>query len=140
MITPLATVKPAFDIFTQAQFAHLNKQNTVDEYRANCLKIDGSEMVDVKVSEIVTLSVEDYDAFANDLLNNYDWLEGKGGCGTRADLREVDNFSQYTDEEQDAFRAQVFHSCVLVQADGRDALAIDPSGYAYARYLGFVAA
>jgi len=140
MITPLATIKPAVELFTTGQFARLNKNNTVDEYRDECRKIDGFEMVDVKVSEIVTLSPADYDDFANGLLTDYEWLSGKGGSGTRANLREVKYFCHYTDEEQAAFRAQAYRDCVLVQAEGREALAVDPQGYAYARYVGFVAA
>lgn len=59
------------------------------------------------------MSEAEYDAFAANLLADYDWLDGLGG-GPDAWSRRV----------------------VRVSAPDRETLFVDPSGYRYARYVG----
>ena len=65
----------------------------------------------VYVQETRTLSAEDFDAFAGNLLASRDWLAGKGGYVEQGRL------------------------CVEVCAPGRPYLYVDPSGSDYARYV-----
>ena len=58
------------------------------------------------------LTPAEYDAFANSLLEDHDWLTGRGG--------HADG-----------------HRCVVeVSAPGRTTLYVDPSGSSYGRYVG----
>ena len=59
------------------------------------------------------LTEAEYDAFANTLLQDRDWLAGKGG---------------YLD--------QTTRHVVEVKAENRKTLYVDPSGSAYGRYVG----
>ena len=65
----------------------------------------------VYVTETRTLSPEEFDEFAADLLASRDWLAGKGGFVGQGRL------------------------CVEVHAPGRPYLYVDPSGSNFARYV-----
>ena len=65
----------------------------------------------VYVTETRTLSPEEFDEFAADLLASRDWLAGKGGFVGQGRL------------------------CVEVHAPGRPYLYVDPSGSDFARYI-----
>ena len=73
--------------------------------------LGGSESCPVYVTETVTLTPGEFDAFAGDLLKSRDWLAGKGG---------------YLGEGR---------MCVAVHAPGRPWLFVDPSGGSYGRYV-----
>ena len=64
----------------------------------------------VVISETRELTTAEYDVFANTLLQDRDWLAGKGGYVGQGRL------------------------CVEVHAPGRPYLYVDPSGGDYARY------
>ena len=67
----------------------------------------------VVISETRELTTAEYDVFANTLLQDRDWLAGKGG---------------YPD--------QATRHVVEVKAENRKTLYVDPSGSAYGRYVG----
>ena len=67
----------------------------------------------VVISETRELTTAEYDVFANTLLQDRDWLAGKGG---------------YLD--------QTTRHVVEVKAENRKTLYVDPSGSAYGRYVG----
>ena len=65
----------------------------------------------VYVTETQTMTPEEFDGFAANLLTSRDWLSGKGGYVSNGRL------------------------CVEVHAPGRPYLYVDPSGGDYARYV-----
>ena len=65
----------------------------------------------VYVTETQTMTPEEFDGFAANLLTSRDWLSGKGGYVGNGRL------------------------CVEVHAPGRPYLYVDPSGGNYARYV-----
>ncbi|ASJ25704.1 hypothetical protein [Laribacter hongkongensis] len=65
----------------------------------------------VYVTETQTMTPEEFDGFAANLLTSRDWLSGKGGYVGNGRL------------------------CVEVHAPGRPYLYVDPSGGDYARYV-----
>lgn len=67
----------------------------------------------VVISEIRELTTVEYDDFADALLQDRDWLAGKGG-----------------------FPDQATRHVVAVVAENRKTLYVDPSGSAYGRYVG----
>lgn len=68
-----------------------------------------------RVTETHTLTAEEYDAFTRGFLRDCAWLAGKGG--SQGDVRQA----------------------VAVIAPERTTLYVDPSGHAYARYVGMAA-
>lgn len=90
-----------------------------------------------KVTHHVVISLADYQALRHSLFDGQEWLEGKGGSGSDADLPEVKSFHYYTEDQQTLWIEQSYVLAVLVTAPGHDkALVIDPQGYNYARYAG----
>lgn len=75
---------------------------------------DEGEMAEAGISETITLTTPDYDDFASNFTLGRPWLDGKGGLKNR--VRQV----------------------IKVTAPDREDLFIDPSGYNYARYVGFL--
>lgn len=67
----------------------------------------------VVISETRELTTAEYDVFAGTLLQDRDWLAGKGGY--------PDKTTRYV---------------VEVKAENRKTLYVDPSGSAYGRYVG----
>ena len=66
----------------------------------------------VNVIETKQLTADEYDRFTDRFLRDHDWLYGKGG-----------------------FKGEICQA-VEVTAPERETLYVDPSGYAYARYVG----
>lgn len=67
----------------------------------------------VVISETRELTTAEYDIFAGTLLQDRDWLAGKGG-----------------------YHDQTTRRVVEVKAENRKTLYVDPSGSAYGRYVG----
>lgn len=121
-ITPIATKE--VNIVHEAQFPAFNKQMSWSEYEKQLVD---TQIEAVRVSEIISLSSEDYNLFKQNLLESQDWLYGKGGF-TNSDLSNNNN------------RLRV---CVYVGgpnagsgSDHNRGIIVDPSGSSYARYCG----
>jgi len=121
---------------TTAKFAKLNKNCTLAEYERE-VRAGEYYHETVEVREFVTMTPEQYNEFANNLLDNREWLAGKGGHGTDWDMpHEVKHWWQLNTEQKEAYRREAFAICVAVQCDGRRTLYVNPEGHGYARYLG----
>lgn len=99
-------------IVPNVKFAQTNKLCTVDQYKAEI--VNGMwHYWTVKVNKIKRMTTAEFDAFANDLMSDRDWMKGHGGIED----------------------GKIRH-CILVVAPDRPSLYIDPQGYEYARYVG----
>lgn len=114
----------------------LNKCDHISEYLK---QIDARDydLEWAEVAETQVLTPADWNAFMSSLLTDRDWLAGKGGTGTWADVPNVSFFS-LTAEQQDAYKRCAFLSVVAVTCGGRTVY-VDPQGYEYARYMAFAA-
>lgn len=65
----------------------------------------------VQIAEVKEMTPREYDAFAASFIQHLDWLDGKGGTRNGA------------------------IQGILVTAEGRPSLIINPEGYDYARYV-----
>lgn len=143
---PIAVDVSADNLIVHAKFAKHNKQGTVREYRAQINKrypIADSDYPNYyvekcKVTHTVYLPEQAYDLFAENLLEDRDWLKGKGGHESNDPALPADgsNFFDWTEEQQKLFRRTCYRLVVAVVANNRDTLYIDPQGHSYARYVG----
>ncbi|MDM0660087.1 hypothetical protein QTH47_13260 [Clostridium perfringens] len=102
------------DIFVNALVPALNKNDT-KELNDEEIK-EKSYLTLFKVTDIIELNEEQYNYFINNLLDDYRFLEGKGGW-------ECEN------EEV------LYYLGIVVTCKGKETLLIDPSGSSYVRYL-----
>lgn len=118
-----------------ASFARLNKRCTLAEYREECRRPADFYEERCEVEAVRTLTPEEWDHFADNLMDDVDWL-GTGGTNTDADLPEGWDFHTGTEAERDAFRRQAYSLVTVIQAPGRETFVVDAQGYTYARYVG----
>jgi hypothetical protein len=120
--------------FIEIAFPNLNKNNEIELY-LDQLEKRQYKLTKTIISEVVTLDQVGYDEFVQNLMANYDWLKGKGGCGTTYE-KSYDECK--TDEELKEFYKNAYTIAIKVQSKNRKTLYVDPQGYAYARYVGFM--
>ena len=86
------------------------KPCSIDEVHHNSDPSAPPEVITIEFRKELTAT--EYDAFANTLLEDHDWLAGRGG------------------------HADGHRRVVEVSAPGRTTLYVDPSGSSYGRYVG----
>jgi hypothetical protein len=122
------------DVYIIAKCARVNKNTTLREYR-QFVDCGAYKDVEYKITHRVTLTPEQWDAFTITLMDDRPWLAGKGGASSHAELREVESWWKYTEEEREQFKAESFCYALEISAPGRETLYADPQGYDYARYV-----
>ena len=86
------------------------------------------------VTDMVVLTDRDFNIFKMSLLDNQEWLSGKGG--TDSDYQtETEDWLQMNEEEREAWKKQSFSLVVKVMSTTGEEIFIDPQGYDYARYV-----
>jgi len=124
--------------FLDLKFANLNKNCTVGEYRYEVEKGD-YRTENAKVEKVVTLSTEDYDAFALSLMDHHEFL-GRGGSGSddaRLEHLEDVAYHEWTEEECEIYKGTYYNIVTAIVALGRETIYSDAQGHTYARYLAF---
>jgi len=102
------------NIFVNALEPSLNKNNWKID---NDKEIEKSSSINkYKITDIVKLSEAEYNYFCFNMLNDYDFLTGKGGW------------------EQDEDGNLLHYYAVAITCEGKETLIVDPSGSSYARY------
>jgi hypothetical protein len=138
-ITPLEiiTIQSGAVELIESVFPKLNKNDTLEEYTEQ-LEAEHFDKVKASVTKVIKLTDSDYDLFTNNLLTSFDWLDGEGGTDSTANLPDVESFYKYSEADQKYWKSEAYTLCVLVYASDRDAILVDPQGYTYARYVGFM--
>lgn len=130
------------NFMVNAKWANLNKNNTIGEYFYEVFMKADYTVTKMKVLEVVTLNYEEWYDFKNGLLDDRDWLKGKGGTDSDFELspereKEVKRFYDLTPEERNAWIEQSYSIGLIVQLeDSYERVAVNPEGYDYARYVG----
>ena len=123
-IKPLQVSRVYGALLVNVFWPNTAKQPTMDEYIAYRTNGD-SEQQKIAVDTVVELSGADFDLFCENLLSPQKWLRGLGG------YHRIPGHEGY----------ETTRLCVLVytERDGvRTSLYVDPSGFDYARYVGWL--
>ncbi|MDM5298105.1 hypothetical protein QUF51_08030 [Bacillus pumilus] len=120
-----------------SQFANLNKNCTLTEYKNEVEKGDYSNE-DVKITkEVHFTSPEAFEYFGNMLMNNFDFLNETGGSFTED--RRINSYLDYDMmDELEKSTVKWFRKGVAVYSEGKLMFVVDAQGYSYARYVGLV--
>jgi hypothetical protein len=129
-IVPIA-IEPMNEAPGAGLFPSSNKQHTLDDY----IRQEQPEPTDVRITDRVQLSNENYDIFTQNLTIGRDWLIGKGGVGSTT--APAGKWQNYSPADWDNFRIGSYLLVVEVLADDRAAIYVDPQGGNYAKYVGF---
>jgi hypothetical protein len=120
-----------------ANFAKLNKNCTIQEYRTEVAK--GQFYRDeVKVNAVAVCSNEQYVEISNSLMNHREWMQEFGGTYCDYDFgREINAIWELTEAEMDIFKKECYNiGIVVLNAETREWFFVDSQGYGYARYVG----
>jgi len=115
-------------------FPSLNKNNTIEEYKEELERKYNTNKT--LICEIITLSNADYELFTHNFLCDCDFIAGKGG--NRSDFESDKDFYSMNREEQEECIKLSYTLGILVQNEDGEQIIVDPQGYNYARYVGFL--
>ena len=130
-INPTAQVKVNF--FVGAKFPSLDKNDWFEDYES---QLDETPVTKALVQELVILTNEDFNEFKYSLLNDQEWLAGKGGHDSEYKVSDDLEWFQLTEEQQRNWRAKAYRLTVMVQNQEGESILVDPQGHNYARYCG----
>ena len=119
-----------------AKFAKLNKNNTLSEYIEECSQIGVWDWNQCRIEKLITMSTDEYDTFSTSLLDHRPEFSEYGGVDSDSPYRPNKFFEFQSDDEKKDWFDKQFLCIILVTAPGREPLAVDPEGFAYARYVG----
>jgi hypothetical protein len=118
-----------------SEFAHLNKNNTLDQYKEEVLKGE-YELNNVKITkEIHFNSQEALTNFSNMLLNDFSFLENTGGSYTDdSRINSMTDYYNMDDVDKNTVTWNLYG--VAIYFNGKLQFVVDCQGYSYARYVG----
>ncbi|MCY8532598.1 hypothetical protein MOD13_04365 [Bacillus vallismortis] len=120
-----------------SQFANLNKNSTLDQYKDEVTKGDFT-LENVKITKEVHFNTEEaLNNFSNMLLNEFDFLAETGGSFTE-DHRINSMIDYYNMDELEKRTVQWNLYGIGVYYNGKLQFIVDAQGYSYARYVGLV--
>lgn len=120
---------------TGSEFADLNKNNTLDQYKAEVEKGKYS-LENVKITkEIHFSSKEALENFSSMLLHDFDFLTNTGGSFTEDNrIKTMTDYYNMEDYEKKTVQWSLYG--VAIFFDGKLQFVVDAQGYSYARYVG----
>ncbi|ATF13654.1 hypothetical protein A616_17200 [Brevibacillus brevis X23] len=118
-----------------SEFAYLNKNNTIDEYKEE-VKQGNYSLENVKITKEVHFNNEEaLKYFSNMLLHDFDFLSETGGSYTDDNrINSMTDFYNMDKEEKQTVKWNLFG--VAVYLDNKLQFIIDAQGHSYARYVG----
>lgn len=118
-----------------SEFAHMNKNNTLDEYKEEVEKGE-FELNTVKITrEVHFNSLDALNLFSNHLLTDFSFLEQTGGSYTDDyRINSMTDYNNMTKEERETVIWNLYG--VAVYYNNQLQFVIDAQGFSYARYVG----
>jgi len=134
-ITNLAGEQQYFVI--GSQFAHLNKNNTLDQYKEEVEKGE-FDLQNVKITKEIHFQTEKaLSYFSNMLLNDFDFLSETGGSYTDdVRINSMTDYNNMTEEERETVVFNLYG--VGIYYNNELKFVVDAQGHSYARYVGLV--
>lgn len=120
---------------TGSEFADLNKNNTLDQYKEEVKKGEYT-LQDVKITkEIHFNNKEALTNFSNMLLNDFDFLTNTGGSYSDDNrINSMTDFYNMDEEERNTVKWNLLG--VAIYLNNKLQFVVDAQGYSYARYVG----
>lgn len=120
---------------TGAEFADLNKNNTIEQYMEEVEKGKYS-LENVKITKEVHFdNLEALTNFSNMLLNDFDFLTNTGGSFTEDNrVNSMTDFYNMEQEEKQAVQWNLYG--VAIYFNNELQFVVDAQGHSYARYVG----
>lgn len=119
-------------IYVVGLAAGIGKEATMDEVKKTFEEYHSTE--DAVITRRVTFATrEAFEAFSGLLLDDFDWLEGKGGTGTDDSRMEGVSLYQLTEDQRQSVK---WYACDCIGVYVGDSLEMvcNPEGYSYSRY------
>ncbi|TRM10337.1 hypothetical protein FH966_00605 [Lentibacillus cibarius] len=116
------------------------KVDSVDEIKNHWSQSE-NQNEDYKVVELAIMNEDEFEDFKNNLLADWDFLNGKGGIDstTVPETIEGKSFFEWTEEEREEFRRGAYRECVgVTTAEANEMIVVDPQGHNYGRYTAIV--
>ena len=121
--------------YVRTNFAHINKNSTLEEYRRECTNLFGFDSELVKIEHIIDVDSAEYKRISENLLDSCPAIAGKGGNDssyqTDLDYMELCN----NPAEMEKWRSGSYICGVLIRC-GNAGFIADPQGHDYIRYVG----
>jgi hypothetical protein len=120
---------------TGSEFADLNKNNTLDQYKEEVLK-GAFSLENVKITKEIHFNNEEaLNNFSNMLLNDFDFLTNTGGSFT--DDNRINSMTDYHNMEKEERQTVKWNLYgVAIYFNNKLQFVVDAQGYSYARYVG----
>jgi hypothetical protein len=120
---------------TGSEFAHLNKNNTLDQYKEEVAKGEYS-LENVKITKEIHFNNETaLINFSNMLLNDFSFLENTGGSYTDDNrINSMTDYHNMDEEERNTVTWNLYG--VAIYFNGKLQFVVDAQGHSYARYVG----
>jgi hypothetical protein len=118
-----------------SEFAHLNKNNTLDQYKEEVAS-GKFELNNVKITKEIHFNNEEaLTNFSNMLLNDFSFLENTGGSYT--DDNRVNSMTDFYNMEKEDKNTVTWNLYgVAIYFNNQLQFVVDCQGYSYARYVG----
>ena len=128
--------QPAFFVGQRfyAKFAHLNKNNTITEYREECERIGGWYYSLCEVQKVLTVSPSEYTETSNNLLRDSGDIAG-GGTNSDSTFTPFDGIHFSTPEQRQDWLAKSYRLVTVITSPGCEPFAVDAQGFRYCRYV-----
>lgn len=119
-------------VYMESLAAGIGKESTLSELNESIAEYN--RRTDAVITRRVTFATrEAFEAFAGLLLDDFDWLAGKGGTGT--DDARMEGVELYQlNEDQRASVKWYACDCIAVYVGDSLELVCNPEGYSYSRY------
>lgn len=122
-----------------ANFANLNKNNTLKQYEEEIKAGDYYKNTLKVTREIHFKSIAALKAYSNQLLNDFDFIDGTGGSYTED--KRINSMTDYNNmSEADRKTVEWILQGIAVYFENELQFVIDAQGYSYARYVGLIGA
>lgn len=119
-------------IYIAGLAAGIGKEATMDEVKRTFEEYHSTE--DAVITRRVTFATrEAFEAFSGLLLDDFEWLEGKGGTGTDDNRMEGVSMYQLTKDQRQSVKWYAC-DCIGVYVGDRLEMVSNPEGYSYSRY------